>query len=138
MAQIPFWLHRPLKRFIQYWGVVFASLPAGILCLILIKALGPNLAFILTLPIALATAYFVWHWLDRHVSFARKPKPLVYSIAVDSANTFVSVPGSAFGFAGALIVVFVVTSPPKIPYPSFVSQDYKGVSVAADNVLIHI
>jgi hypothetical protein len=108
MDQVPLWLHRPLKRFIQYWGVVLASFPAGILYLVLLGMLGPNPALIFTLPVALACAYFTWRWLDRRLVFSR-PDNVVFISMISPTSTAMADPRFSLA-GGSLVLVMIATA----------------------------
>jgi hypothetical protein len=69
MEAIQFWLHRWLKRLSQYIGVMVAAIPAGIIYLLLSSIIVPQIAFVISLPVALSMAYLAWRWLDRSIRF---------------------------------------------------------------------
>lgn len=65
---MPSWLRDTLKLFVQYLGVGFASIPTGILYLILLDlGIKQNAALVVALCIGLISAHLVWKLLGRRV-----------------------------------------------------------------------
>jgi hypothetical protein len=73
MDRVPSWLRELLKRFIQYLAVPLASIPAGIVYLVLLRIMAQPAALAITLPLGVALAYCAWAFLDKRISFASKP-----------------------------------------------------------------
>lgn len=67
MEVIPHWLLSRLRRLVQYVAVMVASMPAGVLYILLKEIIAPQIALLLSLPVALSMAYFVWRWLDKNL-----------------------------------------------------------------------
>jgi len=106
MDQAQFWLPRPLKRFIQYWGVVLVTVPFGLLYILLLDTVSPSTAFCATFPVALFAAYFVWRWLGRVISVGQRPKPIfIYKPLAEGPS--LDDPSLAVA-AGTLLVFMVV------------------------------
>jgi hypothetical protein len=85
---------------------MIAAIPAGVLYIILLKILAPSIAFVIPFPIALALAYFAWHWLDRVIRFKATPRfEVVNRVVIGSAQCW---PEPSFGTVGTLAVVMVV------------------------------
>jgi hypothetical protein len=106
VAQMPLWLHRPVKRFIQYWGVVLASIPPALLYLGF-SNIAPNIAFALSLPLALVTAFLTWRWLERKIQFRQRPIVFTFNqpaLVTDNTGGFSIAAGSM------VVVLFVVGS----------------------------
>ncbi len=107
MVWIPFWLHKPLKRFLLYWSVVLAAIPAGILCLLLLRFLPQTIALSLSVTLGLVAAYFAWSFTNSRLRFAviRSPSASIYQIA--SGVRVQPAPAYSLGMAGCLVLVAV-------------------------------
>lgn len=107
MDQLPFWLHKPLKRFVQYWGVVFTSLLIGIVYIKLSNSVSPRIAFVFCFVAALAAAYCVWQRIAGLFDFKTEHG------VVNVRPTLIAVEASqvqSLGFAGTLTFVVVTVA----------------------------
>src|SRR5258705_12625287 len=87
-----FWLSRIVKGFVQYLGVVFASIPAGIVYVVCFGITGrQNPSLVIALSVGLVSAHLAWKTLDRRTTVGR-PRPFkvtrLETVAIAS-NTFV-------------------------------------------------
>jgi putative flippase GtrA len=106
--RVPLWLHRPLKRFLLYWVVVLVAVPAGILCLLLLRFLPQTIALSLSVALGLVAAYFAWTFTDKRISFAPKESPSVITYQATS-GVRVLAPAYSFGVAGCLMLIAIST-----------------------------
>jgi hypothetical protein len=110
MVHMPFWLRDPLRRFVQYLGVFVASLPAGILYLLLVGVAGNVVALITTLPLALLCAYFAWSFIGKYPFLAPIVQPVLLQVTFGSeATTQYAVDRQGTVLAGSLAVVVFAT-----------------------------
>jgi hypothetical protein len=117
MAHIPFWLRRLIKGCIQYFGVLVASIPAGLIYILSFRLTGNNGAsLVIALSVGLVSAHLAWNVLDRRISLSSSP-------ALQNANAVSGslVSGNTYEFAGgarlvaAAGVVFYVMTCPSLP-----------------------
>jgi hypothetical protein len=76
-------LRETVKLFIQYLGVGFASIPAGIIYYFLTEAgLNPNVALVIVLCVGLATAHLAWRFTDKRIFPPRKLEQAMIQTAI--------------------------------------------------------
>ena len=84
MARIPSLLRETLKLLIQYLGITFASIPAGIIYVLCLRLIGnQNAALVMSISIGIFSAYLVWRALDKRILLSRAPVESTRRVATD-------------------------------------------------------
>lgn len=132
MVHIPFWLREPLRRLVQYLGVFVASLPAGIVYLLLATKLGDTPALVVALPLGLLSAYFAWNFIGKRV-LANDTTQL--SIQVLDAGTSIQyavydqATTVAGGIAAVVLATCVITTQVATALPSALTENNSDTKV---------
>lgn len=105
--KVPFWLARLSKLFIQYLGVVFASIPSGIAYLVCFRLTGfQNASLVIALSIGLFSAYLVWNFIASQIVLADS-----YATGPSSSGSLAFIGQDPLRFAAASMVLYVITTP---------------------------
>ncbi|HEV7891980.1 MAG TPA: hypothetical protein VGP08_15150 [Pyrinomonadaceae bacterium] len=114
----PSWWRDSLRLFVQYLGVAYSALPAGIVYLALLN-LGANqrLALIASLSLGLVSAHLTWRYIGRRLlSPAPRRKEVVAGNTDATADVNVQV--SRLRLAGGMPAVFIVVFAASTHYPT--------------------
>jgi hypothetical protein len=77
-------LHELLKRFLQYFAVLVASIPVGLIYLLMLKVIAQPLALIITVPFAVRLAYLAWVFVDSRLGIKEERYDIEQFVDVDT------------------------------------------------------